>query len=559
MAWYTTGDCWSTLRLGAGFLARLGRAAPTGCVGRAELAPPRRSCPGWPGCPALPVLPPPRGIASARLVAPPLADSIRWNTRPLWSAMAVDTARELWQRPPGRSRARVAGRSRRHGDLDRQHRAAREPGIQVRLRHRRRRRGGAARPRRGDHPHHLGQEGRAAVAARLAPEGVPRLADDDRAEVAQRALPAGRLPAHHLLLGPEAEAAAREPRRPRPRDQGHLRQARRADRGAEDDGRGGGRRGVRLRLGGHHLQGQAGRVGHRLLLVLRGGARPSGSGAEVPRVGGAGLRQLLRRAQLGRLLRRLVRLHPEGREVPDGALDLLPHQRGPDGAVRADPARGRRGRHRELPGGLHGADARREPASRGGGRARGPRRRHHQVLDRPELVPRRQGRQGRHLQLRDQARQGVHEREDHVDAGRDRLGHHLEVPELHPAGRQLGRRVLLRRRHQQPPAGRHRHEDAAPGEEHAQHHRLQGHLGRQGPEHLPRPRADRQERQGGAELLAVRLAAHRRQVRRAHLPLPGGAQHVVAGRARGVDVPRSARTRSSTAASGAFRPRTRST
>ena len=33
--------------------------------------------------------------------------------------------------------------------------------------------------------------------------------------------------------------------------------------------------------------------------------------------------------------------------------------------------------------------------------------------------------------------------EDLLDAGRDRLGDHLEVPELHPAGRQLDRRVLL--------------------------------------------------------------------------------------------------------------------
>ena len=42
--------------------------------------------------------------------------------------------------------------------------------------------------------------------------------------------------------------------------------------------------------------------------------------------------------------------------------------------------------------------------------------------------------QGRHLQLRDQARQcRGRELEDHLDAGRDRLGDHLEVSELHPA------------------------------------------------------------------------------------------------------------------------------
>ena len=76
--------------------------------------------------------------------------------------------------------------------------------------------------------------------------------------------------------------------------------------------------------------------------------------------------------------------------------------------------------------------------------------------------------------------------QDHLDAGRDRLGDHLEVPELHPAGRRLGRRVLLGRGDQQLPAGRHRHEDDPHREEHAQHDRLEGHLGRPRPEHLPR-------------------------------------------------------------------------
>ena len=56
--------------------------------------------------------------------------------------------------------------------------------------------------------------------------------------------------------------------------------------------------------------------------------------------------------------------------------------------------------------------------------------------------------------------------EDLVDAGRDGLRDHLEVPELHPPGRRLGGRVLLGGRHQQPPAGRHRHEDDPHREEH---------------------------------------------------------------------------------------------
>ena len=56
--------------------------------------------------------------------------------------------------------------------------------------------------------------------------------------------------------------------------------------------------------------------------------------------------------------------------------------------------------------------------------------------------------------------------------------------------RQLGRRVLLGRADQPPPAGRHRHEDDPHRQEHAQHDRQQGHLGRPVEQHLPRPGED---------------------------------------------------------------------
>ena len=56
--------------------------------------------------------------------------------------------------------------------------------------------------------------------------------------------------------------------------------------------------------------------------------------------------------------------------------------------------------------------------------------------------------------------------EDLLDAGGDRLGHHLEVSELPADGRQLGGRVLLGGADQQLPAGRHRHEDDPHREEH---------------------------------------------------------------------------------------------
>ena len=208
-----------------------------------------------------------------------------------------------------------------------------------------------------------------------------------------------------------------------------VRQARDPDRGAEAARRRRGRRGVRQRLGRDDVPREAeGRTAIIFMSFSEAVREHPGAGEEVPRLGRAVLRQLLRRAELRGLQRRLVRLHPEGRPLPDGAVDLLPDQREGHRPVRADADHRRRGRVRQLPRRLHGADARREPAARRGRRARGARRRDDQVLDDPELVSRRQGRQGRDLQLRDQARALRRPRvEDHLDAGRDRLGDHLEV------------------------------------------------------------------------------------------------------------------------------------
>ena len=204
-----------------------------------------------------------------------------------------------------------------------------------------------------------------------------------------------------------------------------------------------------------------------------------GTGREVSRHGRAVQRQLLRDAEFRGVHRRLVRVRAEGRALPDGAVDLLPHQRREDRPVRAhaDHRRGRRAR--ELPRRLHRADARREPAARRGRRAGRAGRRRDQVLDGAELVSGRRERRRRHLQLRHQARRLPRPQlEDLLDAGRDRLGDHLEIPELHPARRQLGRRVLLGRAREQLPAGRHRHQDDPHRPQHAQHDRLQGHLRR---------------------------------------------------------------------------------
>ena len=130
----------------------------------------------------------------------------------------------------------------------------------------------------------------------------------------------------------------------------------------------------------------------------------------------------------------------------------------------------------------------------------------------------------RHLQLRHQARRMPRRQLAHqLDAGGNRLGDHLEVSELHPQGRQLGRRVLLGRGREQLSAGRHRHEDDSHRPQHAQHDRLEGHFGRPRPEQLSRPGEGAAERRQRAQLHPVRFAADGRQVRRAHVPVHGSA------------------------------------
>jgi hypothetical protein len=181
----------------------------------------------------------------------------------------------------------------------------------------------------------------------------------------------------------------------------HLREARHPAEGTDDPrgcrGRrghsrrgpqGGGRRGLRQRLAGHDVQGRACEGRRDLLLDLGSGARASRAGAQVSRLGRADLGQFLRDAQLGGVLGRLVRLRAAGRALPDGAVDLFPHQRREHRPVRAHADHRRQGRLCELPRGLHGAEARREPAPRRGGRAGAARGCRDQVFHGAELVPR---------------------------------------------------------------------------------------------------------------------------------------------------------------------------
>ena len=115
-------------------------------------------------------------------------------------------------------------------------------------------------------------------------------------------------------------------------------------------------------------------------------AKPSGTRAPLSRHGRADHRQLLRDAELGRVLRRLVRLCAAGRALPDGAFDLFSHQREEHRPVRAHADHRRQGLLCQLSRRLHGAQARREPASRRRCRTDRARRRRDQIFDGAELV-----------------------------------------------------------------------------------------------------------------------------------------------------------------------------
>ena len=81
-----------------------------------------------------------------------------------------------------------------------------------------------------------------------------------------------------------------------------------------------------------------------------------------------------------------------------------------------------------------------------------------------------------------------------------------------------------------------RHQDDPPRQEFVEPHHLQGHRRRAFAEHLSRARLGAPQGDGRAQLHQLRLAAHRRQVRRAHGALHRGEELDGALRARGDDV-----------------------
>ena len=97
-------------------------------------------------------------------------------------------------------------------------------------------------------------------------------------------------------------------------------------------------------------------------------------------------RQLFRGSEFGCFFGWFVCLYSEGGTLPDGAEHLFSHQCAGDGAVRAHAHRGGRRCLRQLPGRLHGADARRESATRRHCRDHRQRTCRGEIFHRPELV-----------------------------------------------------------------------------------------------------------------------------------------------------------------------------
>jgi Fe-S cluster assembly protein SufB len=171
--------------------------------------------------------------------------------------------------------------------------------------------------------------------------------------------------------------------------------------------------------------------------------RAPGTGAPVPRHRGADRRQLLRGAELGGVLRRQLRVRAQGRALPDGAQHLFPHQRRDTGQFERTLIIARTAATSATSKAAPRRCATRTsctPRWSNWSRWTTP----DQVFDRAELVSGRRERRRRHLQLRDQARRMPRRaQQDLLDPGRNRLGHHLEIPELRAARRGLGGRVLF--------------------------------------------------------------------------------------------------------------------
>ena len=196
------------------------------------------------------------------------------------------------------------------------------------------------------------------------------------------------------------------------------------------------RRAVRVRGRLPQAEGGSRGPGRPLPRHGLGPARARGARQGVLREDHPAERQQVRRAELGRLVGRLVHLRPAGRQGRDAAPGLLPHQRGEHGPVRAHADHRRRGRLRALRRGLHGAGLLDRLAALGGRRDHRQAGRALSVHDDPELVEQR-------LQPRHEARSRLRERDDGVGRREPGLEADDEVPGDLAAGRGRPRRGAL--------------------------------------------------------------------------------------------------------------------
>ena len=243
---------------------------------------------------------------------------------------------------------------------------------------------------------------------------------------------------------------------------------------------------------------------------------------------------------------------PEGRALPDGAVHLLPDQRRGHRPVRAHADHRRRGRVRELPRGLHRAQARRRTSCTrrwwSWWRSTGATIKYSTVQN--WYAGDEEGVGGIYNFVTKRGKALA--RNSKISWTQVETGSAItwKYPERDPAGRQLGGRVLLGGGGEQPAAGRHRHQDDPHRQEHPKSTIVskgisagQGQNSYRGQVKVL-PKAD-----GRAQLHAVRLDADREPLRRAHVPVHRRAEHHRDRGARGVARRRSARTRSSTASS----------
>ena len=194
--------------------------------------------------------------------------------------------------------------------------------------------------------------------------------------------------------------------------------------------------------------------------------RAPGAVQAVLRHGDPGRRQQVLRAEHRGVVGWFVHLRAEGRARRHPAAGLLPDQHREHGPVRADADHRRRGRLRALRRGLYRADLQERLAALRGRRDHREARWPLPLHDHPELVEQR-------LQPGHQAGPRRGRRHHGVGRRQHRLEGHHEVPGGVDDRRARQGRGAVGRVRRRGPAPGHRRQDAAPGAEHVEQHRVQ--------------------------------------------------------------------------------------